>query len=132
MLPPEVAERACRLLTLRSDALVLDVVADSDLERSGLFSAPRRLRFERDATRLDALVHDGDTDGLQVVLRLSPPARCVVRAGSLGHELAVLSSPTRTDAAGVARLLGLPRGLTSFELETGGARGALRTAWIRL
>jgi hypothetical protein len=117
---------------VRDDVVVLDVVADTDLERSGLFSAPRRLRFLRGDLRVDVLVHDSEGDGLQALLRLTPPERCVVRASTMGHQLTVLTAASTTDAAGAARLLGLPRGVTAFELDRAGSHPRLRTAWIRL
>lgn len=125
-------DRACRALAARDDAVVLDAVADTDLERSGLFTTPRRLRFERDGLRVEVLVHEAESEGLQALLRLTPGERCVVRAATLGRELTVVSVAATTDAAGAARLLGLPRGITSFEVERTGAKARLRTAWIRL
>lgn len=132
MLPRGAVQRALQGWQARDDTTVLDVVADSDLEGTVLFSAPRRLQFHRDGLHVDALVHDGGGElGRQALLRVTPAGHYVVRAASLGPELTVVTATGRTDGHGVTRLTGIPGGITSFHVE-GALPSLVRTAWVRL
>jgi hypothetical protein len=130
----EAVTGALRAFDTLGGPRVLDLVADSDLDDApAATNAPRRMRFRRDGLTVDALVHDtGAGHGLQVLVRLTPPARFVVRAVTRLRELTVASAtPGVSDVAGAARLTGLPHGVTSLRVEP--ADGPpLRTAWVRL
>lgn len=134
VVPRQVVDRALRALEASSDVLVLDLVADSDLEVARLLTSPRRLRFHRDDLVLDALVEETEgTAGLQVLLRLTPREPFTALATTRGREITVEGGVTgRADARGVARLTGLPRGLTSLRLQDVAGRPPARTAWVRL
>jgi len=127
----EAVEGALRALDTRGEALVLDVVSDTDVDDVQPAGVPRRLSFRRDGVSLDALV-DERADGLQVVVRLTPPQKLTLRALTRGRGLTVpLASSGRGDARGVASLGGLPRGITSLLVESA-AGAVLRSAWVRL
>lgn len=130
MVTGEVVDGALRAFDTRGGAIVLDVVEDSDVDDLVPANAPRRLRFRRGGSSLETLVHERE-EGLQVVLRLTPPQRFVVRALTRGRGLTVPSATTRSDTVGAAQLTGLPRGVTSLLVEPRDG-GALRTAWVRL
>ena len=134
MVPRRAVARAHRAFDAGSTALVLDLVADSDLEVARLLSSPRRLRFQRDDLVLDALVEESEeAAGLQVLLRLTPRGPFTALATSRGRELTVEAGVTgRADERGVARLTGLAHGLTSLRLQGLEGRPTARTAWVRL
>lgn len=122
---------ALRAFDARDDALVLDLVADSDVGALPSPGTPRRLRFARDAYVLDVLAHEHD-DGVQLLLRLQPPAPLTVHASSRRVDLGIWTGAVAgTDRNGVARVPAVPRGLTSLRLEATGHR-PLRMAWLRL
>lgn len=132
MVSRKAVERALRAFDSRDDAVVLDLVTDSDLDPSSLFQGPRRLRFRRDETLLEVVAHD--VDGvLQVLLRLTPHRRFEARATTRGRGLTVQNAARATsDAGGVARLVDLPHGITTLELRVPETGDKVRTAWVRL
>lgn len=134
MLLEDVVALAVRSLETRGEELVLDIVNDSDLDAPPLQPGPRRLRFARAGLAVDVLVHEsGPGDPRQVLLRVTPPRRCLVRAVSRGRDLTVEGARGRTDHGGVTRLVGLPRGITSLRVETAlPGESPARTAWVRL
>lgn len=130
----EAVEGALRALDTGGHAEVLDVLADSDVDTAWVHGRPRRLRFGRGDLVLDLVVHETDeANGLQVLLRVTPRSPYVVVAQTRRRDLAVEAGVTaRGDAGGVARVIGLPHGLTSLQLEGLPRRPRARTAWIRL
>ena len=132
MVTHEAVAAALRAFDARGKAWVLDVVGDTDLDGARLFNEPRRLRFRRGDVVVDVMVHDsGAEQPLQVLVRLTPPTRFVVRATTRGRELVVEHGSARSDAGGVARLTGLPHGITSLVVERPDAGARVRTAWVR-
>jgi hypothetical protein len=129
----EAVDGALRAFGTRSDAFVLDVVQDSDVDGAQLLPGPRRVRFHREELSVDLLVHDsGGTGGLQLLVRAAPHGHFVIRAAIRGRELGIeVAAAGRTDASGVARLIGIPHGLTSLQLEGVPRRPRVRTAWVR-
>lgn len=134
MIPQQAVDEALRAFDARGDEPVLDLVADSDLEPARLRSSPRRLRFRRDGLGVDALVAEPTgAEGLRVLVRVTPRRPFTVRATSRGHGLTVVAAVAgRADDAGIARLDGLPHGVTSLRVEGLDAAAPVRTAWVRL
>lgn len=134
MVSQRAFEEAVRAFDTRTDAPVLDLDEDSDLEGARLLRGPRRLRFRRGELVVDALVHDnGGADGFQLLVRLTPRSRFAVQAVTRGRDLTVEAGVTgRADSGGIARLTGLPHGMTSLQVMGSPGRPRVRTAWVRL
>lgn len=135
--PPSVVAIALRALDTRGPEEVLDLVGDSDLDPTAP-AQTRRLRFRRSGCQVDVLVQEtirpgqpsAGGDAVHVLLRVTPPSRCQVRAVVRGDELTVPVRSARTDGAGAVRLPAVPRGVTSFWVDDGS--DLRRTAWVRL
>lgn len=132
MVTRTAVDMALRAFDARDDALVLDLVSDSDIGELGARGTPRRMRFTRNGKVLDVLAHESGS-GVQLLLRLEPAGRYTVHVTSRRVDLGVGSEAVvGTSHSGVARIAQLPRGLTSLRFDGSAGQPPLRMAWIRL